>query len=326
MKALVTGGNGFIGSFLVEKLLKEGISVRCLVRQTSNLRWLKNLPIEWIYGDLADQAALAKAVADVHYIFHVAGVIKASTRDKFFSANCTGTMNLARAALAHAPKLQRFVFVSSVAATGPVEGSLPPTEDSRCQPVSDYGKSKWEAEEQLKVIGRDLPLTIIRPPIVYGPRDEHFLIFFKFAKRGVFFVPAPYQRYYSIIHVEDLVNGIYLASQNMEALGKTYFIANSEVYSFESMAHQVCRLFSRQPKFIHVPRFAVRVVGWVGDMVGWLTRKDVFINSKKIPELEAASWICSSEKARRELGFRAKMPLSAGFDHAIAWFRKNNYL
>ena len=139
-------------------------------------------------------------------------------------------------------------------------------------------------------------------------------------------MPAPYQRYYSVIHVEDLVNGIYLASQNLEAMGKTYFVADPEIYSFESMAHQGSRSFSKQAKFIHIPRFAVRVIGWMGDMVGWLTRKGVFINSKKFPELEAASWICSSEKARRELGFRAKMPLSAGFDHAIAWFRKNNYL
>ncbi len=326
MKALVTGGHGFIGSFLVEKLLKEKFSVRCLVRKTSNLQWIKNLPIELVYGDITQPETLPAAVEGVNIIYHVAGAIKGSTREKFFSVNCDGTLYLAQAAQEYAPNLKRFIFVSSVAATGPAEGTQKPTEESPCHPVSDYGKSKLEAEHRLKQKFPTLPLTIIRPPIVYGPRDSNFLTFFKFAKRGIFLVPPPYERYFSIVYVKDLVDGMYAASQSDAAKGQTYFIANPEFYSFESLAAHLSRPFSKAPHFIYVPGLLVRLLAFVGDGYAYLTKKDVMLTSKKFPELTARSWICSSEKLQRELHFKTQVPLSVGVRETVEWLKGHRYL
>lgn len=326
MKALVTGGHGFIGSFLVEKLLKKGFRVCCLVRKTSDLRWIKNLSVELIYGDITQQETLPPAVRGVDYIYHVAGAIKGTRRSQFFSVNCEGTLFLAEAALKYAPLLKRFVFISSVAATGPVAGANLPTEDSTCVPVSDYGESKLEAERQLKAKYPKLPLVIVRPPIVYGPRDVNFLLFFKFAKRGFFPLLAPYERYYSIVYVKDLVEGIYVASQDKGAIGKTYFISNPEIYSFENLAKQLSRPFSKNPFFIRLPRFLVRLIAWFGDLYAYITKKEVMISSKKFPELEAASWICSPQKAERELHFKTQIPLSVGVSETVTWLREHHYL
>ncbi len=326
MKALVTGGHGFIGSFLVEKLLKEKFSVRCLVRKTSDLKWIKHLPVELVYGDITQKETLPAAVKDIDIIYHVAGAIKGVRREDFFSVNCDGTLFLAEAAQKYAPNLKRFVFISSVAATGPVNGTQKLLETSECHPVSDYGKSKLEAEQKLKAQFPNLPLTIIRPPIVYGPRDAHFLIFFKFAKYGIFLVPPPYERYYSIIYVKDLVEGIYRASQEERAKGQTYFITSSDFYSFESLASQLSRPFSKTPHFIYVPRFVVRVMAWVGDLYVLVTKKSTMFTSKKFPELEASSWIYSSEKADRELHFRTQTPLSVGAQETVHWLKEHRYL
>ncbi|MBI3018516.1 MAG: SDR family NAD(P)-dependent oxidoreductase [Deltaproteobacteria bacterium] len=326
MKALVTGGHGFIGSFLVEKLLKEKISVRCLIRKTSNLQWIKNLPIDLVYGDITQPETLPAAVKDIDIIYHVAGAIKGSTREKFFSVNCDGTLLLAQAAQKTVPHLKRFIFVSSVAAAGPVEGTQKPTENSDCHPVSDYGKSKLEAEHRLKEKFPTLPLTIIRPPIVYGPRDSNFLTFFKFAKRGIFLVPPPYERYFSIVYVKDLVEGIYVASQAEAARGQTYFMANPEFYSFESLASHLSRPFSKTPHFIYVPALLVRLLAWAGDAYVYITKKEIMLTSKKFPELAASSWICSSEKADRELHFKPQVPLSIGVRETVDWLREHRYL
>ena len=326
MKALVTGGHGFIGSFLVEKLLKEGFSVRCLVRQKSNLQWIQNLSIELAYGDITDKESLPSAVKEVDYIYHVAGAIKGNTREKFFSVNCDGTIYLAEAAQKHAPHLKRFVFVSSVAATGPVKERNLPSEESPCRPVSNYGESKLEAEKQLKIRFPNLPLTIIRPPIVYGPRDINFLQFFKFARMGFFPVPAPFERYYSIVYVKDLVEGIYMASKEERAVGKTYFISNSEFYSFQKLAEAISRPFSKKPFFVYVPRFLVRIIAWCGDAYVFLTKKEIMITSKKFPELEATSWICSPDKAHREFHFKTQVPLSVGMQETCKWYKERHYL
>lgn len=326
MKVLVTGGHGFIGSFLVERLLKENFSVRCLVRKTSNLQWIQNLPVELVYGDITQKETLPAAVKDVDIIYHVAGAIKGATREKFFSVNCDGTLWLAEAAQSHAPHLKRFIFVSSVAAAGPVEGTQRPTENSDCHPVSDYGKSKLEAEHRLKKQFPTLPLTIIRPPIVYGPRDSNFLLFFKFAKRGFFLVPPPYERYFSIVYVKDLVDGIYMASQTQAAEGQTYFIANPEFYSFESLAAHLSRPFSKTPHFIYVPELLIRLLALAGDAYVALTKKEIMLTSKKFPELKASSWICSVEKANRELHFKTQVPLSLGVRETVDWFKEHRYL
>lgn len=325
MKALVTGGHGFIGSFLVEKLLKEDFSVRCLVRKNSNLKWVKKLPIEFIYGDITDKASLIPAVQDCDYIYHIAGAIKGSTQEKFFSVNTDGTLNLAEAAQ-KISNLKRFVFVSSVAAVGPVIGNEKPREDSECCPVSVYGASKLEAEKLLKEKYPDLPLTIIRPPIVYGPRDENFLTFFKFAKIGFFPKLPPKEKYYSIVYVKDLVEGIYLASRSENAKGQTYFISNPEIYSFEKMAECMSEPFSKTPSFIYVPKTVVRLLSFAGDAYAYLTKKDIMLTSKKFPELMAASWICSSEKSFHDFQFKTKVSLLEGMKETVQWLKENRYL
>lgn len=326
MKVLVTGGHGFIGSFLVEKLLKEGFSVRCLVRKTSDLKWIKNLSVELVVGDITQKETLGPAVQDVDYIYHVAGAIKGATSERFYSINCDGTIWLAEAAQKYAPQLKRFIFISSVAATGPVEKTLQPIEESPCHPVSDYGKSKLKAEQELKKRFPNLPLTIIRPPIVYGPRDTNFLMIFKYGKRGFFPMPAPYERYFSIVHVQDLVDGIYEASINEKGNGQTYFIANPEFYSFENMAILLSRPFSKKPKFIPIPLWLLRVIAFFGDIYSRVTKKEIMLTSRKYPEIKATSWICSPEKARRELHFQTKIPFPEGVEKTVHWLQEHHYL
>jgi len=326
LKALVTGGHGFIGSFLVEKLLKENFSVRCLVRKTSDLRWIKDLPVELITGDITESQTLPHAVEGVDYIYHIAGAIKGTTREKFFSTNCQGTLNLAEVSQKYNPNLKRFIFTSSIAATGPTSGTQKPTEDTPCHPVSNYGQSKWEAEKLLKEKFPTLPLTIIRPPIVYGPRDENFLKFFQFAKRGFFPVPPPYERYYSIVYVKDLVEGIYTASQAEVAKGKIYFIANPEFYSFESMARHLSRPFKKEPRFFYVPYWGVRFLALLGDLYVYVTKKETMLTTKKVPEIMASSWICSSEKAWRDFHFKTQVPLSQGMEETVQWLKEHRYL
>lgn len=321
MKALVTGGHGFIGSFLVEKLLHEGFSVRCLVRKTSNLKWIKDLPVELIYGDITQEESLRQAVHDIDYIYHSAAALKGLTKDNFFSVNTLGTQYLAKAASQYAPHLKRFVFISSMAAVGPALGTEKLKEDSLCQPISLYGSSKLEAEKMLKEKFSNLALTIIRPPMVYGPRDENFAAFFKVARKGIFPFFAPFERYYSIVHVKDLVEGIYAASLASNTLGKTYFICNPEIYTYESMAHHMTKPFSRTPHFIYVPQAAIWLLTRLGDIYVRITKKDILFTSKKFPEIIASSWICSPEKAFHDFNFRTQIPLSQGMQETIAWWK-----
>jgi len=169
MRALVTGASGFIGSNLVDRLLPEGVSVKCLVRRRSNLAWLKHLPVTLVTGDFQEPASLAPAVADTEVVFHVAGATRAPRRALYFRGNFEATRNLLRACENYGPADQKFILISSLAAAGPSEG-VPLTEDQPPRPVSAYGESKLWAERAVLEFSQKRPATIIRPPAVYGPR------------------------------------------------------------------------------------------------------------------------------------------------------------
>src|SRR5512143_719814 len=185
MKALLTGASGFIGSHLADALLAHGYSVRVLLRRSSSLEWLEDQRLERVYGDLFDKEALRMAVSDVDYVYHLAGLTKAKKREEYFRANHLGTKNLLEAVQEKAPRLQRFVHVSSQAAVGPSPTVAPIDETAPAKPITSYGQSKWAAEQECRQFSRHLPVTIVRPPAVFGPRDRDILEFFRSASRGI---------------------------------------------------------------------------------------------------------------------------------------------
>ena len=206
MRALVTGANGFIGSHLVEKLIRSGTKVRCFVRRTSDLRWLRDLPAEIVYGDCTDRDSLSSAVAGVNCVYHLAGATKAKRKEDFFATNAGGTENLIRACLDHNPKIEKFIYLSSQAASGPCVDGRMKVESDPDFPISSYGKSKRIGEEAVLEHGSRIPVTILRPSTVYGPRDRDVLSLLKLIAKKIKFSLRGVTQSISMCFVSDLVD------------------------------------------------------------------------------------------------------------------------
>src|SRR5574340_25657 len=200
MRALVTGATGFVGSHLAERLVGEGWQVRCMVRRTSSLRWLPP-GVETVYGELASGEGVGEAVHGADAVFHVAGVTKARRAAEFYEGNVRATANLLEAA----GDVPRFVHVSSLAAAGP---GADLSEDNPPRPVSDYGRSKLEAEKLAR--GR---AVIIRPPVVFGPRDTDVLQIFRAVNRGRMVRIGRRDSFFSFIYVKDLAEALAARSE-----------------------------------------------------------------------------------------------------------------
>ena len=184
MKVLVTGGSGFLGSWVCELLSKrEGTEVRALVRRTSNTKHLKTLSnVTLAEGSVEDARSVDEAAKGVDAVVHCAGLVKAKNEDELVRVNVQGTKNLVRAAKEHGSK--RFVHVSSLEACGPsLDGSPVPVDQER--PVTAYGRSKLAAEKAVLEAKDALPVVVLRPGAIYGPRDVEILEAFKSVKRGL---------------------------------------------------------------------------------------------------------------------------------------------
>src|SRR5438105_10238363 len=171
MRVLLTGGSGFLGSFVAEQLAAEGHVVRALVRPRSERKVLDKLPrVELAPGAIEDRASLGAAVDGVDAVVHVAGIVKARRPAEFFEVNTQGTRNLLEAAMRR--PVPRFVYVSSLAAVGPSADGTPVPDDVEPRPVTHYGRSKLEAERAVLAAKDRLHVTVVRPPLIYGPRDR----------------------------------------------------------------------------------------------------------------------------------------------------------
>ncbi|NIO49756.1 MAG: NAD-dependent epimerase/dehydratase family protein [Candidatus Aminicenantes bacterium] len=169
-KVLVTGVGGFIGSHLAESLIKRGYEIVGLLAPEEDSPWIRNLDATFIYGDITDKDSLNKTVEGITYIYHLAALLGGSHCEKIYQTNFEGTKNLVNVCLELGIKLKRFLFVSSVAAMGPARKKEIFDEGVLRKPISDYGRSKLLAEQFLSSIKTRLPITIVRLPLVYGPR------------------------------------------------------------------------------------------------------------------------------------------------------------
>lgn len=324
--SLVTGASGFIGSHLVESLLDQGCRVRALVRTTSNLKWLKGLNIELAYGSFDDQASLADAVKDVDYIFHIAAA-KSGSRQMIFHDNVDATINLAKAAIKIAPGLKRFVFSSSQAAAGPADClEKPKCESDQCFPISDYGRSKLEAERQLIKLTEQIPFTIVRPPTVYGPRDTDVFLYFKWINRGLALLPGFRKRYAHMIFVQDLAEGMIAAVESDNAAGKTYFLSDPKSYSWQDIFSAIAQSLDKKPASINLPLGLAHFAALLAEGGALAAGKDSIFNRQKVREMAERYWTCSSGQAEKDFDFKCRYTLHQGLAATARWYRENGWL
>ncbi len=322
--ALVTGGTGFIGSHLVERLLREGFRVRCLVRETSSLAFLPREGVELKTGDLSDAPSLRQAVAGAELIFHLAGSVKAGSREGFFRVNAEGTRRLLQAAAEASPPPAAFVYLSSLSAAGPSPDGRLLTEEDEPRPVSLYGESKLAAERAAAGFAGRFPLTVIRPPAVYGPREKEIYRFLAAAGRGLRISVSWEDRLFSLIHVADLVEAILLAARTPGRGIRTYFVCDGAVHSWDRSLRMVAELLGRRTVPLRLPWSLLWTLARSAGALFPASPPAFYVD--KIREMAQKCWLCSAEKARRELGFTPRFPLKEGMAETIRWYRDNGWL
>lgn len=322
MKAFITGGTGFIGSHLADTLASEGHEVRCLVRK--NEKWLQGLDYTRIHGDLHDLVALGKGMEGVDVIYHLAAVVKAKKKSEFTYSNVEATENVLRLAMkARVPKI---IILSSLAAAGP-SFNRPVNETDPLKPVSMYGESKKEMELMVnKLAGDKISVTIIRPPAVYGPREEQIYTFFKTAARGLCTIIGDGKSTrISFVHVMDVVRGMMLASEHQNPGVNTYFISSEETYTWHQIRDATSEALGRKLYTVHIsPDMVKKIAGTIESAASFFGRYPV-INREKANEL-VLEWTCSVDKAREELGYRQEVSLREGIHNTISWYRKHNWI
>lgn len=320
MKALVTGGTGFIGSHLTERLMEMGIEVVCLVRDPSNLKNIKDKVVKTVKGDCSDIDSLRDIPTDFDYVFHLAGLTKSPTVQDYYLSNTKGTQNIVDIVLKTQKNLKRFVHLSSLAAVGPSQDNRPLTEEDKPNPISEYGNSKLLAEEYVLKAKDNLPVTIIRPPIVYGPRDKDLFVFFKMINKGV----ATYfgDCLYSIVYIDDLINGIIQSSLSERAIGEIFFLSENKFYSQLDIINAISQSLGKKPIKVNLPHITLSVVGFIADMV----KANSIINPDKIREMKQNRWICSNHKATETFGFSSKVGIREGTQWTANWYITQNWL
>lgn len=328
MKALVTGATGFIGSHLVEQLHAKGYEIRTLVRKTSDTKWIDHMPVERVVGSLSDPESLRKSVEGVDYVYHIAGVVAAKTREGFYQGNVEATRNLLQAVKEANPDLKRFIHASSLAAVGPAESELYPVDERKLlQPITTYGQSKAEAERVVQEFAGDLPTTIVRPPAVYGPRDIGVYSFFQVAAKGIAPLIGFGRKVVSLVHVDDLVRGFILAGERPEGEGQTYFISSEDFYTWEQVGEVTAAIFGKKKaRYVRIPHALVYAAAGLSGFAGRFQKKPPILDLEKGRDITQAFWICSVEKAKTELGYRQQMSITEGVEQTIAWYREQGWI
>jgi dihydroflavonol-4-reductase len=324
--ALVTGANGFIGSHLVGQLLASGCKVHGLVRETSNLKWIDASKVYLHRVDLSRPDFKVPALEELDYVFHCAGLTKSKSRYGFFQVNANACSNFYEQCHKRGSRIKSIIHLSSLAATGPSpQGSLV-DEVTPCKPVTFYGQSKLAGEEIALQYSQSIPLAVIRPPVVYGPREENFFTFIKLIQKGWGLQIGRAGKELALIYVSDLVEAMLTASDPSKQKGSSYFVTDGHVYVWEQIAKECARIMNVRVKTLKVPEAVLVPVALFFEALSSFSSRPALFDRQRMIDIRQSSWSASSEKFFKEFDFTPQYELNRGLTETINWCQQEKWL
>ena len=323
MKALVTGATGFVGSHLAEALVRKGDEVTALVRSPRKATLLEQLNVRGIPGDLENREALLSAVAGQDVIYHVAGLVAARDEAEFLRANRDATASLLRA-IEEVGETPRFVLVSSMAAGGPSPRGKPLRGDEPPAPVTQYGRSKLAGEALVREAR--VPWTIIRPPMVYGPRDREVLKVFKLTRSGIAPVFGDGSQQLSAIYGPDLADALIAAGGSPRTVGRIYYAAHPELFQSGDLVRRVGAALGRDVWVIPLPDWVARGALSVTGLAARLAGQATILTPDKANEFLQPAWTGDPGPLIEDSGWQPAHDLSRGLAATAAWYREKGWL
>jgi nucleoside-diphosphate-sugar epimerase len=323
---LLTGATGFVGSFIAEDLISMGYEVFATIRKNSDLSWIHHLDLNKIYLDLNSPSAIQKILEDnkISLIVHNAGLTRHSDESELNKVNAEILKNFVTAIDQLSFKIDKLIFISSLAAYGSAEHK--PNHiverESKPQPLTAYGRSKLLAESNLQ--GQNIPYLILRPTAVYGPREKDLLTLYKTLNKGFDISIASGQKL-SFIYVKDL-SEIIVKSLEFDLKQKEYFVSDGELYDSKYFSELISNNLGKRPIKISLPKIIIKFVCQINDILGKLFGFHPLLNSDKYNEIAAKSWNCYSKDLWDELNLKPRYLLKDGVKEAVEWYKLNKWL
>jgi nucleoside-diphosphate-sugar epimerase len=324
-KVLITGASGFVGYHLIVEAVKSGMEVYAAVRASSDVKHLNDFNVKYTNLDYGSVEALKENILtnQYDYIIHASGTTKAKSKAEYNRINAEYTRNLAVAAAGTG--VQKFIFVSSLAALGPLSDiNSEIQDDSSPQPVTSYGESKLLAEQYLSSV-ENLPWIVIRPTAVYGPREKDIFIIFKSINMGLEPYIGKFDQQFSFIYVKDLAS-IIIAALTSSIIHKAYNVSDGRKYDRYALADFSKSALQKKTFKFHLPVSGVSLVASIMDRLYSNSNTTPALNKEKMSELTAVNWACNINHLKADLAYSPNYNLEQGISETLKWYKKNNWL
>jgi len=333
MRIFVTGGTGFIGSHLVERLVEEKHEVTVLIRKNSKnptIKLLKNLNVNLVYGDITNETELYNLTRNHDVIIHLAGASQVDdgrSYEEYLLLNTKSTEYLAKACIMN--KIKRFIYFSSIEAyetPGRVGTRRKITEEDTPHPSTFYGKSKLEAEKIIKKYEKKgLTYSIIRPSVIFGPREIHGPIkLFKAINKGVFLFIGKGDNLISYCYVKNLVEATIQIMNSRKCINKTYFVSDEKAYTLKEFVTEIYNVMGKKPPRIHIPLWFARFCAIPIELFFKMIKKDPILSQSKI-RLMATNFNFSIDKLKKDTNYKQPYDLKTAIKETYEWYKKNGY-